>query len=75
MSRANGLIYPEFRMQLEECDLDLLIKRKVPRPTSVVIRGLDGDYGVAAVHREPGPNGDVLIFVMGCCLENGEDAT
>lgn len=75
MSRANGLIYPEFRMQCEECGIELFHWYKLPKPTSVVIRGLDGDYGVAAVHREPGPNGDVLIFDMGCCLENGEDAT
>jgi hypothetical protein len=66
----NGLIYPEFRMQLKECGIALFHwQNGVPRPTSVVIRGLDGDYGVAAVHREPGPNGDVLIFDLGHAIK------
>ena len=71
MSRIT-LDFEEFREHLRECGI-LCNSCGIPiaTPTSVAIRTGEGlDFAVAAVHLE----GDVLIFDMGHCLENGEDA-
>ena len=60
------LSWEEFMDQCEECNLGVGQPGDLPYMNQVVIRGLDGDYGLAAVHRD----GDRLIFDLGHKLED-----
>ena len=60
------LSFDEFYEHMHECRLYMWWNTM--RPSQVVIRGLDGDYALASVHRD----GDRLVFDLGHKLE--EDA-
>lgn len=57
------LTIEEFSHQLAQCNILLLAH--IEQYVQVVIRGVDGDYAVASVHRDKG----TLIFDLGQPLD------
>lgn len=55
------LSFARFACQFYECGVHILLSSVGPPLTHCVIRGTDGDHGLAAVHRE----GEVLVFDLG----------